>query len=360
MERETGFEPATNSLEGCDSTPELLPPGVHTTSVERAQRTTTTLSRAKRRNPPRDERSEESRNPPCHPRWIRARALRTKSGGRQPEPSAPPATSEARSQGTLPATPDGFVPELSGRSPEGDSQNHPPHPRRAKRGAGGGGWIRTTVGLSPADLQSAAFVHSATPPDRSRTVPGATLVKEQPAWAADWSRHSDSNRGPTAYKAVALPLSYAGRREPPAGPPAPRSGARRLERPASGRQARRSVPAGSPEDDPVPSVRVYRLPPDRATDCHRPGARSSSRSASAWCAGPASASAPSGARQFPARGAVGRHHASSPRISCHFPTRAARLDESRPGRVAGCVTFRRARRVGGLPRRAARRPPWRR
>ena len=25
MERETGFEPATNSLEGCDSTPELLP-----------------------------------------------------------------------------------------------------------------------------------------------------------------------------------------------------------------------------------------------------------------------------------------------------------------------------------------------
>jgi hypothetical protein len=27
MERETGFEPATNSLEGCDSTPELLPRG---------------------------------------------------------------------------------------------------------------------------------------------------------------------------------------------------------------------------------------------------------------------------------------------------------------------------------------------
>ena len=27
MERETGIEPATNSLEGCDSTTELLPPG---------------------------------------------------------------------------------------------------------------------------------------------------------------------------------------------------------------------------------------------------------------------------------------------------------------------------------------------
>ncbi len=29
MERETGFEPATNSLEGCDSTPELLPRSRH-------------------------------------------------------------------------------------------------------------------------------------------------------------------------------------------------------------------------------------------------------------------------------------------------------------------------------------------
>ena len=28
MERETGFEPATNGLEGRDSTPELLPLGV--------------------------------------------------------------------------------------------------------------------------------------------------------------------------------------------------------------------------------------------------------------------------------------------------------------------------------------------
>ena len=27
-----------------------------------------------------------------------------------------------------------------------------------------------------------------------------------------WSRHSDSNRGPTVYKTVALPLSYAGLR----------------------------------------------------------------------------------------------------------------------------------------------------
>src|SRR5262245_13577355 len=29
MERETGIEPATNSLEGCDSTTELLPPSLN-------------------------------------------------------------------------------------------------------------------------------------------------------------------------------------------------------------------------------------------------------------------------------------------------------------------------------------------
>ena len=33
--------------------------------------------------------------------------------------------------------------------------------------AGGGGWIRTTEGVEPADLQSAPFSHSGTPPDVS-------------------------------------------------------------------------------------------------------------------------------------------------------------------------------------------------
>src|SRR5262249_27436849 len=35
MERETGIEPATNSLEGCDSTTELLPPTRHSLSFRR-------------------------------------------------------------------------------------------------------------------------------------------------------------------------------------------------------------------------------------------------------------------------------------------------------------------------------------
>src|SRR5882762_3153383 len=35
LERETGIEPATNSLEGCDSTTELLPPPAHALSGSR-------------------------------------------------------------------------------------------------------------------------------------------------------------------------------------------------------------------------------------------------------------------------------------------------------------------------------------
>ncbi len=37
LERETGFEPATNSLEGCDSTPELLPPFCQATKMDQAK-----------------------------------------------------------------------------------------------------------------------------------------------------------------------------------------------------------------------------------------------------------------------------------------------------------------------------------
>ncbi len=36
LERETGIEPATNSLEGCDSTTELLPPSPHPRAVRRS------------------------------------------------------------------------------------------------------------------------------------------------------------------------------------------------------------------------------------------------------------------------------------------------------------------------------------
>lgn len=90
---------------------------------------------------------------------------------------------------------------------------------------GGGGRIRTSVGLSPADLQSAAIDRSATPPryrcERTgrRRAPeprrDVTATGGDPLPLADgrsWSRQSESNRRPTVYKTVALPLSYAGRK----------------------------------------------------------------------------------------------------------------------------------------------------
>ncbi len=45
LERETGFEPATNSLEGCDSTPELLPLGM--AMIAAVVRSTTPLAVAR-------------------------------------------------------------------------------------------------------------------------------------------------------------------------------------------------------------------------------------------------------------------------------------------------------------------------
>src|SRR3954465_10733423 len=98
MERETGFEPATNSLEGCDSTPELLPRQV----LKRPQR---------------------------------------------------------------------------GRN-------------------GGGGRIRTSVGRSPADLQSAAIVHSATPPRSCLLRPEPSTLEPAPGFEPGTYCLQDSSSTP--------------------------------------------------------------------------------------------------------------------------------------------------------------------
>ena len=122
MERETGFEPATNSLEGCDSTPELLPLVGYLLEP-------TAGAGARRRS------------------WWR------------------------REDSNL---------------------------RRAKPG-------RFTV-----------CCHC----------PLGHTSKELPALdRGGWSRHPDLNRGPTVYKTVALPLSYAGPGSPliQEGPGAPQS-----------------------------------------------------------------------------------------------------------------------------------------
>ena len=54
----------------------------------------------------------------------------------------------------------------------------------------GPGWIRTTVGITPADLQSPAFNHSATDPYN-------IYIKKQSHWR-------DSNPRPADYKSAAL------------------------------------------------------------------------------------------------------------------------------------------------------------
>ena len=46
MERETGIEPATNSLEGCDSTTELLPPCKSAVSYQPSALSTTSAAKA--------------------------------------------------------------------------------------------------------------------------------------------------------------------------------------------------------------------------------------------------------------------------------------------------------------------------
>ena len=117
MERETGIEPATNSLEGCDSTTELLPPSVT------ASLTASAGQPARQIAAPSNSSLE----------------LRLRSG-----PERPPTLFRTRHRG-WPASRDGDARE-----------------RFAK--AGGEGRIRTSEAAGATDLQSAAFDRFATSP----------------------------------------------------------------------------------------------------------------------------------------------------------------------------------------------------
>ena len=90
MERETGIEPATNSLEGCDSTTELLPP----TPLGSLRRLAASARHARRRvhpclavattnpstlNP--SGASIEPRRMACHPKLAVSIQRRAKDGG---------------------------------------------------------------------------------------------------------------------------------------------------------------------------------------------------------------------------------------------------------------------------------------
>jgi hypothetical protein len=124
MERETGIEPATNSLEGCDSTTELLPPSCSPLTLARtsARQSPPSYSRAARTRPAFQARSPRSRfaqfPAAAQPDWLA-----------EPKPAA--------------------------RAIQAPIS-------RAK--AGGEGRIRTSEAARATDLQSAAFDRSATSP----------------------------------------------------------------------------------------------------------------------------------------------------------------------------------------------------
>ena len=130
MERETGIEPATNSLEGCDSTTELLPPS------------RTHCARATAGKPA-----------PAQPLYLYLSRHRRHASGRKPTP-APRYWPASRSSLSRPAS-------LTQQ-------------RRAK--AGGEGRIRTSEAARATDLQSAAFDRFATSPSRTDAAPVTTAL----------------------------------------------------------------------------------------------------------------------------------------------------------------------------------------
>ena len=187
MERETGIEPATNSLEGCDSTTELLPP-----------------SRLTRLRPSALRRGKPAPSVPSNAGLLASTWLPTPLKLRRTGASRSP-PSLARSRRRL---------------------------RRAK--AGGEGRIRTSEATRATDLQSVAFDRSATSP-MFRRRSAIRHAARPPGWArrrllitarhdsywvrwflgtagkravyrlSPWSWRRDLNPRPADYKSAALP-----------------------------------------------------------------------------------------------------------------------------------------------------------
>ena len=73
---------------------------------------------------------------------------------------------------------------------------------------GGGGWIRTTVGLCPADLQSAAIDRSATPPCERpafSSTPTCPSVGAVPGYEPRACCSEEAGTEQTAYDLLTLP-----------------------------------------------------------------------------------------------------------------------------------------------------------
>ena len=197
LERETGIEPATNSLEGCDSTTELLPPS---------------LTARYARN-----FGEAS---PLSSRTHLVRRFGGKTRLTSKLPTLRPSTRCARSgHSTLPSAACHERAALSGES------------------SGGEGRIRTFEAAGATDLQSVAFDRFATSPKlfcrlpsprpaahtfqaasplatkAAPTFPTAISLErekfratcDREAWLVTWSWRRDLNPRPADYKSAALP-----------------------------------------------------------------------------------------------------------------------------------------------------------
>jgi hypothetical protein len=151
MERETGIEPATNSLEGCDSTTELLPPFDSLRSLRASLRST---SLAQGKPSIHFARSGQAFDPL---RSLRA-SLRSTDSRRF-------------------STPLRACHERALSVAQGESN-------------GGQGRIRTSVATGAADLQSAAIDRSATCPRRAAT------TAHCPARVRSSTRHLQPTLGP--------------------------------------------------------------------------------------------------------------------------------------------------------------------
>ena len=180
LERETGIEPATNSLEGCDSTTELLPP---------PRLASCRFLHRYGGKPPF--------TPLNHPRANRSSPVLAALPGLQPKP-------------VLPSRPRSHWP--ANRSSRDCCRT------RAK--VGGEGRVRTSVARWAADLQSAAIDRSATSPLSRRSLicwsPCFRRVPEDPLRTMNsgaggrrgsfrWSWRRDLNPRPADYKSAALP-----------------------------------------------------------------------------------------------------------------------------------------------------------
>src|SRR4029453_16867144 len=159
LERETGIEPATNSLEGCDSTTELLPPTPSPGTPLRAPASKPACDPCQLRSLAQARQAAylpSLRLPTTSPNLITAR--------QSAKPSQRLSLSmRRRAQRGLP--PKLAAPPTLARVGSPRCVSRAPWSTRAK--VGGEGRVRTSVAARAAGLQPAAIDHSATSPIRS-------------------------------------------------------------------------------------------------------------------------------------------------------------------------------------------------